>query len=298
MHRLHWMKLFLLAGLLFWVGGLSARAADLQVSYQTACALNDSGKVYCWHIRLPMSKTNDYKDPADGLAPEMISNPVPNVRFLQLDDARMALSQDGVLWQFDASQPTQPSTPYTRNYQPGEVRWKRKVKDNNTTHCGINQDDEILCFGWNIPETKQSSEEPVPMGLTGEYQDLAMAGFNKYSMGTICGIKKKDGSIWCAGKNGRDDNAPKLRGTDDFYEIFGTKVPTRVKAEGRFKRVFGGNTFCAQREDDTVWCWGTPDTVLPVQLRPGKFKFVAKDHNNLALVDEKGSIWVKGSALN
>lgn len=251
----------------------------ITASVHTTCALAATGRAYCWG-------RNEFGAVGNGVAGEGTVELRPTAvagtaRFRTLGSgAPCALELDGraycwgfVSGSFDPDHYIAPgdcTTAYYHWYQgeqcvvPTPIATEVRFASLAGGGCGLTDSGEAYCWGDGSSGTLGDGRTGVysvsPVRVDGEIQFQGLAA----GSGHVCGLDV-DGAAHCWGNNFRGQLGIGENGASGG--ILFLAVPTRVATDIRFVAVVAGSAHtCALSAEETVWCWGTTFSDVPVPI--------------------------------
>jgi len=129
----------------------------------------------------------------------------------------------------------------------------REISVGNNSACAIDENTNLYCWGYNLQkaETSDVSEIDIPILVSSGWLKVSVSSYSG-DVSHICAIKT-DNTLWCFGSNYLD-------GLGNPTAIDISKHHNFVQVEptiSDWKNVFvGGANNCAQRSDNSLYCWG------------------------------------------
>lgn len=246
----------------------------IHASVQTTCALDETGRAYCWG-------RNEFGGIGNGVAAEgaFELQPTPvatTTRFRSLAGgaANCGLSLDGTAYcwgstpgSFDPDSYIAPGDCTTRYYRwyegeqciiptaiAAEVRFASLAGD----RCGVADQGEAYCWGDGYYGTLGDGR--VGVYSVAAVQVLGEIQFRRLTSGAshVCGLEV-DGTAYCWGNNFAGQVGIGEHGSAGGIGI--ATEPTRVLTNERFIDIASGSGHtCALTKEEEVWCWGTNDS--------------------------------------
>ncbi|MFZ5471238.1 MAG: RCC1 domain-containing protein [Myxococcota bacterium] len=224
----------------------AARVTSVACGSGFSCALQSDGLVACWGDLNPPDIERNTPFPLEGLddAVELTSGQ---------EGSACARRRNGEVSCWGSNAEGQLGrTDMPRSSRPVPIPNLKSVKQVSMGQrhgCAVLVDGRVMCWGDNVygqlgrKTDKPSSAEPIEVDGARDFVEVA-AGWN-----FSCG-RKKDGTVWCWGGNGRGE-----MGEPSLPEY--SNPPTLVKGVHNATSVAAGLSHtCAVLQDGTVQCWG------------------------------------------
>ncbi|MCO4748026.1 MAG: hypothetical protein KC912_24750 [Proteobacteria bacterium] len=222
-----------------------AQVAVNQTNDSTGCAIDLTGKLFCWG-------NNDNGALGDGTTIGRRSiEPVDSTAVwtaIEVGTSSHGLQEDGSLWQWGRrlgnlnESNLVPIRLGTQTYQ--------QISTNGGHGCGIADDDTLWCWGWDF-------NRELGLPVAGDVTEPTQVGTDTWLQisagnGHTCGVRT-DGTISCWGQN----LAYQCGSTDSGPLTAKTVIVDPEASEGGWAEVSAGNNnTCAINNAGSAYCWG------------------------------------------
>jgi alpha-tubulin suppressor-like RCC1 family protein len=248
----------------------------------TTCAIRTDQSLWCWG-------TNGFGSVGDGTTTERDAPVhIGSASWKSIDlgsDLTCGVQTGGTLWCWGYNGAGElgignTNTPQKSPVQVGSATTWSQVSTGYAFGCAVRTNGTLWCWGVNADGevgdgTTTNRTSPVQVGTATDWSSVT-AGYS-----SACALKTT-GTVWCWGFNQYGEVA-------DGTTTTPVKSPKQVGSGTSWTSVVNvGDAYCAQRNDNTLWCWGYNGTgqlglgdqtnrTSPVQISsPASVQLIAK----------------------